>query len=56
MNGLTFSSLNYITAVAKNLKLSPEQQAILDEKLKLPYPQFWTEFNTALNANHSDII
>ena len=41
MNGLKFSSLNYITAVAKNLRLSPEQQAILDEKLKLSFPKFW---------------
>ena len=51
MNGLKFTSMNYITAVAKNLRLSPEQQAILNEKLKLPYPQFWTESVTAMTEN-----
>ena len=48
MNGLKFSSLNYITAVAKNLRLSPEQQAILDEKLKLSFVQFWAESITIM--------
>ena len=51
MNGLKFTSMNYVTAVAKNLILSPEQQAILNEKLKLPYPQFWTESVTAMTEN-----
>ena len=47
MNGLKFTSLNYFTALAKNLRLSSEQQTILDEKLKLPFYEFWTESQTA---------
>ena len=36
-----------LTALAKNLRLSSEQQTILDEKLKLPFYEFWTESQTA---------
>ena len=56
MNGLKFTSMNYITAVAKNLRLSLEQQAILNEKLKLPYPQYWTEFTTAMTENFNAFL
>ena len=51
MNGLKFSTLNFITAVSKNLILSPEQQAILNEKLKLPYTEFWAESDIAATQN-----
>ena len=56
MNGLRFSTINYITAAAKNLRLSPDQQAILDEKLKLSFVQFWTESSAAMNENYNSYL
>ena len=55
MNGLTFTSLSLITAVAKNLRLSSEQQAILDQKLKLPLYEFWAQSNAAYGAREGNI-
>ena len=55
MNGLRFTSLNMITAVAKNLRLSPEQQAILDQKLKLPLFDFWAQSIAANGARERNI-